>query len=81
MNGKELVAKALETAGRIQSEIRQSDIEDKDRLAGELGKALEGLENIKGKATLRTKNGTNLAFPIGVPVEVDTRSGRVVWSS
>ena len=64
MNGKDIVAEALATAERILNEVKESNLDDKDRFAQELAKACEGLENIKNKATLRTKNGTNLAFPI-----------------
>ena len=64
MNGKDMVFEALETAARLLSEIRDSGLKERDQLARELAKACEGLENIKTKASLRTKNGTNLAFPI-----------------
>lgn len=64
MNGKDLVAGALEIADKILSEAKDSDVLDDDRLIEELAKACQGLENIKNRATLRTKNGTNQAFPI-----------------
>ena len=64
MNGTEIVAEVLATATKILAEVKDSNLAEKDRLAQELTKAVEGLENIKGKATLRTKNGTSQAFPL-----------------
>jgi predicted metal-dependent hydrolase len=64
VNGTEIVAEVLATATRILAEVKESQLKEKEHLAQELAKAVEGLENIKGKATLRTKNGTSQAFPL-----------------
>ncbi|MBU2546991.1 MAG: hypothetical protein KKB20_01150 [Proteobacteria bacterium] len=64
MNGKDLVAQALEIGKKILAEVKNSNQDDAAAWSAELTKAVDGLEIVKDKATLRTKNGTNLAFPI-----------------
>jgi hypothetical protein len=64
MNGKDYVTNAKEIAEKVISEGRALDSISGDPLLEEISKACEMLENLKKKPTLRTKNGTNLAFPV-----------------
>ena len=64
MNGQDLVNEALGLAQEVLSGIKESDSLSGDPLVQELEKACRDLESIKGRATLRTKNGTNMAFPV-----------------
>lgn len=64
MNGKELIQEALDLSEKVLSEIKDSGALDGDSLMDELIKACESLENVKNRPTLRTRNGTNMAFPV-----------------
>ncbi len=64
MNGKDYVIKAIKMAERLVSEIKKSKVLDGDPLLDETNNACGVLGNVKKKATLRTKAGTNMAFPV-----------------
>jgi Zn-dependent M32 family carboxypeptidase len=64
MNGKEYLLEAIELMERLVSEIEESKLLDGDPLLEGTGKACEILGRVKNKATLRTKAGANLAFPV-----------------
>lgn len=64
MNGKDYVTNAKKIAEKMILEGRASDSISGDPLLDEMSKACETLENLKKKPTLRTKDGTNLAFPV-----------------
>src|SRR4030042_169827 len=64
MSGKEYVESSIEIAQKVLSEAKASNTLSGDPLLEEISKACETLENLKKKPTLRTKDGTNLAFPV-----------------
>ena len=64
MNGKEYVIKAIELSEQIISEINASDLFEDASMLEEMAKACKDLGKAKTKATLRTKVGTNMAFPV-----------------
>jgi hypothetical protein len=65
MNGTDYVVQAMGTAEAVVAEIQASELADGlNALAQGASKALGDLGQVKGKATLRTRNGTNLAFPV-----------------
>ena len=64
MNGKDYVIEAIKMAERLVSEIKKSKLLDGDPLLGETTNACGVLGNVKKKVTLRTKAGTNMAFPV-----------------
>ena len=64
MNGKEYVAESIEMVGTAVAAIKQASILDGDGALTEIEKACEELGSVKNKPTLRTKEGTKLAFPI-----------------
>jgi hypothetical protein len=64
MNGKEYIMGAIELAQRLVTEIKKSGVLDGDPLLEGTSKACGVLENVKKKPTLRTKAGTNMAFPV-----------------
>ena len=64
MNGKEYIEGAIELTEKLISEIEKSGLLDGDSLLEEITNACRVLGNIKKKATLRTKAGTNIAFPV-----------------
>jgi len=59
MKGKEYVEQALEKAGRALQILEGRGV----RVEG-LKKALEDLQRLKGRPTLRTKAGAHLAVPV-----------------
>jgi hypothetical protein len=65
MNGTEYVTQAIGTAQAVVAEIQSSALAEGLRAVVEgASKALGALGQVKGKATLRTRNGSNLAFPV-----------------
>ncbi|MFH1135831.1 MAG: hypothetical protein V1816_07070 [Pseudomonadota bacterium] len=64
MNGKDYVVEAVELATRLVAEVRESKILTDDSVLDQASQACADLEQVKGKATLRTKDGTNKAFPV-----------------
>jgi hypothetical protein len=65
MNGTDYVIQAIGTVETVLTEIKASELSDGlGSLAEGASKALGDLGQVKGKATLRTRNGTNLAFPV-----------------
>ena len=64
MNGKDYVVGAIELTQRLLSEMKNSELLDGNPLLEEATSACGILENVKKKATLRTKAGTNIAFPV-----------------
>jgi hypothetical protein len=64
MNGKDYVIKAIKMVEWLVSEIKKSKVLDGDPLLGQTSSACDVLSHIKNKATLRTKAGTNIAFPV-----------------
>jgi len=64
VNGKEYVQAALEAGGNVISEIKESGLMKHDELLEEFENAAKKLDQNKNKATLRTKSGTNRAFPV-----------------
>ncbi len=64
MNGKDYVTGAIELVERLVPDIKSSGMLDGDPLVGGTLKACADLAQVKNKATLRTKNGTNMAFPV-----------------
>jgi len=64
MNGKDYVIEAIKMAEQLVSEIKKSKLLDGDPLLEGTAEACVGLGNVKKKATLRTKAGTNIAFPV-----------------
>jgi hypothetical protein len=64
VNGKDYVIGAMELVERLVSEIGSSGLLDGDLLLDETAKAGSDLGNLKNKATLRTRNGANIAFPV-----------------
>jgi hypothetical protein len=63
MNGKEYLANAMEKVEQVASDLKSSNKVEGDLLEG-LTKACETLGTLKGKATFRTKAGTNIAIPV-----------------
>ena len=63
MNGKEYVMESIELIETALSAIREANVLDNAILA-EAEKACEELGSLKNKPTLRTKDGTKLAFPV-----------------
>lgn len=64
MNGKEYIIGAIELTEKLVSEIKNSGLLNGDPLLEETTNACGILGNVKKKATLRTKAGTNMAFPV-----------------
>ncbi len=64
MNGKEYVVEAKEKTERLLAALKTTEVFKTDPLLEALAKACETLEYIKNKATLKTRPGTNLAFPV-----------------
>lgn len=64
MNGKDYVVGAVEVTGQVISGAEASDLFDDDAMLEAVRKACEALGKVKTKATLRTKAGTNIAFPV-----------------
>ena len=64
MNGKEYVQAALDSGDKLIGELKESGSIKNDELLNEFENAVKRLDQIKNKATLRTKSGTNRAFPV-----------------
>jgi hypothetical protein len=64
VNGKDYVNQAIEMVGTIVTDIKDAGAIDRDELLEGAKKACEELGGFKNKPTLRTKEGTNLAFPV-----------------
>jgi hypothetical protein len=64
MNGKDYVVGAKEKTERLLAFIKTADVLKMDPLLESVNKACETLEYVKNKATLKTRPGTNLAFPV-----------------
>lgn len=65
MTGKDYVTQAWEMAKEVISEIRsRGDIAGLGPVTEALERACSDLEKDRNKATLRTRAGTNLAFPV-----------------
>jgi hypothetical protein len=64
MNGKEYVANSIEMSEKLLAAIKESNLLDGDSLMNNAQEACKTLNDIKNKATLRTKDGTALAFPV-----------------
>jgi hypothetical protein len=64
VNGQDLVNEALGLLKTTLSGMETSAALNGDPLVKALAEACRDLEAIKGKPTLRTKNGTNMAFPV-----------------
>jgi hypothetical protein len=64
MNGKDYVIGAKEKAEQLLAAIKEADFLKTDSVIEEFARACEILEYVKNKATLKTKPGANLAFPV-----------------
>ena len=64
MNGKEYIVEAIELTEKLVSEMKKSGLLGDDPLLDQTSSACDVLGNVKKKATLRTKAGTNMAFPV-----------------
>ncbi len=64
MNGKDYVTQAIEVAETVVSGIKDAGVLDEVAMLEAVRKACEELGGLKNKPTLRTKEGTNLAFPV-----------------
>jgi hypothetical protein len=63
VNGKDYVAKAVELGEQLIAKIKESGMLDSNDLLEKAAKACQDLDQVKNKATLRTKHGSNMAFP------------------
>ncbi len=64
MNGKEYVTQAMDLVEAVIAGIKQNNALNGDALIDGAIKALSDLGGMKNKPTLRTKEGTNVAFPV-----------------
>jgi len=64
MSGKEYVAEAIDCAGRVMVELESAGALTDDPLREGFTKAKKELGNLAGKATLRTRKGSSMAFPV-----------------
>ena len=64
MNGKEYVKNATDLVEAIVSGIKENQVLNGDALIEGAIKAIGELDGMKNKPTLRTKEGTNVAFPV-----------------
>ena len=64
MNGKDYVLEACEKVAEIISKLEQDGDGDDHYPLDALKQGREHLLSLKNKATLRTKTGANLAFPV-----------------
>lgn len=64
MNGKDYVNQAIDLAQKVLAGIIEANMLDGSPLTENAQKAIEDLNQLKNKATLRTKDGTNFAFPV-----------------
>lgn len=64
MNGKDYVVEAVNITQEVLTAIKKAGLLDDDALLDGAVKSCDGLGQVKNKATLRTKPGANLAFPV-----------------
>ncbi len=64
MNGKDYVKQAIDLVGTVVIRVKEAGVLNGDALLEGAQKACEELNGLKNKVTLRTKEGTNLAFPV-----------------
>ena len=64
MNGKEYVVETKEKGERLIEALKGAQGLKEDQLIETMVKACETLDYVKNKATLKTRQGTNLAFPV-----------------
>ena len=64
MNGKNYVNGAIEKTEKLVAEIRNNGLLEGDPMLDNVAEACKNLGAVKNKATLRTRTGTNLAFPV-----------------
>jgi hypothetical protein len=64
VNGKEYVTQAMDLVEAVISGIKKNNALNGDALIEGAVKALADLDGMKNKPTLRTKEGTNVAFPV-----------------
>jgi hypothetical protein len=64
VNGKDYVIEAIALTEKLLAEIKTFGLLEGEPLLESAAKACENLAPMKTKATLRTRAGTNLAFPV-----------------
>jgi hypothetical protein len=64
MNGKDYVVGAKEKVEWLLSVMKTAEVLNGDPLLAAVSKACETLDYVKNKATLRTRPGTHMAFPV-----------------
>ncbi|HMK65043.1 MAG TPA: hypothetical protein VK564_04560 [Thermodesulfobacteriota bacterium] len=64
MTGKDYVVEAKERVDRLLAAMKTRPELEADPVMASLAKTSEILDLIKNKATLKTRPGTNLAFPV-----------------
>jgi len=64
MDGRAYILNAIELLEGIVQEIDASSILKGNPVLMETKRAMETLANLKNRATLRTRAGTNLAYPV-----------------
>ncbi|MBI4768521.1 MAG: hypothetical protein HY787_28670 [Deltaproteobacteria bacterium] len=64
MNGKDYIVEAKEKTERLLAVLKAVEGLRTDPVIKTVAKACETLEYVKNKATLKTRPGTNLAFPV-----------------
>jgi hypothetical protein len=64
VNGKDYVTQAIDVAENIVASIKDAGLLGDGAMLEGVLKACEELGGLKNKPTLRTKEGTNLAFPV-----------------
>jgi hypothetical protein len=64
VSGKEYIKQALDIAEAILSDVAKAEVLNGDPLIESAHKAFGNLNQLKSKATLRTKEGTGFAFPV-----------------
>lgn len=64
MTGKEYVQEAIDKAQRVLSAVKSSGKLDGEPCLDVASKACSDLEQVKNRATLKTKAGINLALPL-----------------
>lgn len=64
MDGRDYINDTIELLERMVAEIETSSVLHENPILGGTKKAIEKLANLKNRATLRTKLGMSLAFPV-----------------
>ena len=64
MNGRDYVIESMELVQRLVSEMKKEKVLDGDTVLDGVLKSCADLDKIKNKATLKTKVGTNKAYPV-----------------